>query len=289
MKKVSTTALAKERQIGASELFKVLSLKKWIYRKDSTWHLTNEGRMAGGDIKYTPKFGEYIIWPINIDLNQKTDYKETLSVTKIGEQYGIFGQKVNLFLSELGWIEKDKGGWVSTNAGKQNGAIQMVAKNSKPYVVWGKDLLDNKHFKILINEAKGNVEDYLVEEKQLNESDDFRKKYPPTYRTPDGHMVRSRAEVMIDDFLYKNKIVHAYERKLNIDEEMYCDFYIPEKKLYIEFWGLEENEKYLDRKKTKLDLYAKYKFNLIEINNNDMENLDEKLASKLRKHNINVD
>ncbi len=101
--------------------------------------------------------------------------------------------------------------------------------------------------------------------------------------------MRSRAEVIIDDFLYKNGIAHAYERKLNIDEELYCDFYIPSQKLYIEFWGLEENERYAERKKIKLGLYAKYKFKLIEINNNDLENLEEKLASKLRKHNIVVD
>lgn len=31
---------------------------------------------------------------------------------------------------------------------------------------------------------------------------------------------------------------------------MYWDFYIPSEKLYIEFWGLEENEKYAERKKS---------------------------------------
>ena len=70
---------------------------------------------------------------------------------------------------------------------------------------------------------------------------------------------------------------------------MYCDFYIPTQKLYVEFWGLEENEKYVERKKKKLELYAKYNLKLIELNNSDIENLDEKLASKLRKHNIIVD
>tara|TARA_R110000823_G_C15950476_1_gene501635 strand:+ start:6067 stop:6936 length:870 start_codon:yes stop_codon:yes gene_type:complete len=289
MKQISATALSKERGIETSELFRILSNNNWIYKKDDKWNLTNEGRMAGGDIKYNPKFGEYIVWPINIDLNQTTDYSETLNVTKIGDQYNISRQKVNLFLSELGWIEKDKGGWICTEPGLKNGAIQMEAKNGKPYVVWSKELINNKHFIRLINEATGNVDDLVIEEKKLNETDDFRKKFPANYRTPDGHYVRSRAEVIIDDFLYKNGIAHAYERKLNIDEEMYCDFYIPSQKLYIEYWGLEENEKYAERKKVKLDLYSKYKFKLIEINNNDIENLEEKLASKLRKHNIIVD
>lgn len=33
-------------------------------------------------------------------------------------------------------------------------------------------------------------------------------------RTRDGHMVRSSAEVIIDNALYENKLAHTYERKL---------------------------------------------------------------------------
>jgi hypothetical protein len=49
-------------------------------------------------------------------------------------------------------------------------------------------------------------------------------------------MVRSRAEVLIDNWLYMQGIVHAYERRLPIEEECYCDFYLP-KGVYIEFWA----------------------------------------------------
>lgn len=69
---------------------------------------------------------------------------------------------------------------------------------------------------------------------------EFEEKYPPTYRTEDGHWVRSRAEVIIDDWLYSHNIMHAYERKL--PEKSYrCDFYIPSGNVYIEFWGLDED------------------------------------------------
>ena len=288
MKMISTTALAKERDIETNALFKILTDNKWIYKKDDKWHLTKEGRMAGGDTQYNPKYGEFIVWPFNLDFDKKTDYKSTLNASKIGEHFNISSQKINLYLSELGWIEKDKGGWVCTQAGIKNGAIQMEAMNGKPYVVWGNDIISNKH---LVREIKGATGDneYQVTEKEVDDTDDFRKKFPAQFRTPDGHYVRSRAEVMIDDFLYKNGIVHAYERKLNIDEDMYCDFYIPSEKIYIEYWGLEENEKYQERKKIKLELYAKYRFKLIELFDSDIENLDEQFASKLRKYNIIVD
>jgi phage antirepressor YoqD-like protein len=288
MKQLSTTALAKKRNIESKELFKILSNKKWIYKKDEKWQLTREGRLAGGDTKYNPKFGEYIIWPSNLDYTKTIDSKSKLNASKIGEHFNISSQKINLYLSELGWIEKDKGGWVTTNSGKKNGANQLEAMNGKPYVVWSNEILSNKH---LIREIQGATgdEEYQKVTKSESNSDDFRKKFPANLRTPDGHYVRSRAEILIDDFLYKNGIVHAYERRVNIDEDMYCDFYIPTQKLYIEFWGLEENEQYAERKNKKLELYAKYNLKLIEVNNSDIENLDENLASKLRKHNIIVD
>ncbi len=288
MKNLSTTALAKERDLDPKELFTILTENKWVYKKEGKWLLTKEGRLAGGDTIYKPKYGEFIVWPNNIDINKTVDFKSKLNASKIGDHFNISSQKINLFLAELGWIEKDKGGWVVTGAGEKNGAAQMEAINSKPYAVWDKSILNNKH---LIREIKGGTGDEAYQKPEIidKEIEDFRKKFPATLRTPDGHYVRSRAEVMIDDFLYKNGIVHAYERKLNIDEEMYCDFYIPQGKLYIEFWGLEENEKYAQRKKKKLELYSKYNFKLIEINNTDIENLDEILATKLRKHNIVVD
>lgn len=175
MKKISTTALAKERDIEAIELFKLLSEKKWIYKADGQWQLTKEGRMAGGDINYNPKFGEYIVWPIDLNLDQKTDYGKTLNATKIGEIFNLSSQKINLYLSELGWIERDQGGWVLTDAGQKNGAIQMEAQNAKPYIVWNESIISNKHLIREIKGATGDVE-YQKPEDVSNDTDDFRKK-----------------------------------------------------------------------------------------------------------------
>ena len=71
------------------------------------------------------------------------------------------------------------------------------------YVVWSNEILSNKH---LIREIQGATgdEEYQKVTKSESNSDDFRKKFPANLRTPDGHYVRSRAEILIDDFLYKN-------------------------------------------------------------------------------------
>ena len=50
----------------------------------------------------------------------------------------------------------------------------------------------------------------------------------------------------IDNTLYEYWLVHAYERKLPVEEDVYCDFYIPTGKVYIEYWGYENDEKYLN-------------------------------------------
>jgi hypothetical protein len=291
MRKVSTTKLAKQIGMESLELFRVLCENRWMYKKEDKWYLTKEGRMVGGEIAYNPKFGEYIVWPVNLDINAKAEYEDTIKATELGEYFSISAQKVNLQLSELGWIRKDIGGWISTKAGEKNGAIQMEAMNGKPYVVWDKSILNNKHLIREIKSSKGENDSETDEEYNekavIAEYEDFRLKFPANLRAPDGHYVRSRAEILIDDFLYKNGIVHAYERKLNVDEVVYCDFYIPSQNVYIEYWGLED-EKYLARKKAKLEIYAKYGFNLIELDDSDIENLDEKFAAKLRKYKINV-
>ncbi len=288
MKYVSTSVLAKERNMDSKELFQILNEKGWIYKKDDQWQLSKNGRIAGGDTKYNPKFGEYVVWPIALEIDQKIDAKTLLNATKIGGHLGISNKKVNLYLSDLGWIEKDRGGWLLTKAGKSNGGHNMEAQNGAPYCLWAESVLNNKHLKRIINIGEGLFQGENNNEKEIVESEDIRKKYPPEKRTSDGHYVRSRAELLIDNFFYRNGIVHAYEKKVNIDEPMYCDFYLPEKKIYVEYWGLEENAKYLERKKKKLELYAKNDFKLLELKDSDIENLDEILEAKLRRLGITV-
>ncbi|NCU39971.1 hypothetical protein EOL99_03715 [Candidatus Falkowbacteria bacterium] len=92
--------------------------------------------------------------------------------------------------------------------------------------------------------------------------------------------------MLIDNWLYMAEIVHAYERKLPIEEDVYSDFYIPTGKVYLEYWGFEEDEKYLNRKKQKIEIYKKYGFNLIEICDKEVQNLDDHLPRLLLKFGI---
>ena len=133
------------------------------------------------------------------------------------------------------------------------------------------------------NRSKQKVStDYKISEIEAEEVD-FRSKFPANYRTDDGHLVRSKAEQIIDNWLYRREIVHAYERRVPIEEELFCDFFIPIGKVWIEYWGLEDKE-YLKRKELKKELYKKNDKNLIELTDKDIENLDDLLPLKLRPY-----
>ena len=128
-----------------------------------------------------------------------------------------------------------------------------------------------------------------LDDEFFQESEDFsfRTKYPATLRTIDGHLVRSRAELLIDNWLYTSSIVHAYEKQVPVKEDLFCDFYLPKGDVYIEYWGLD-NEKYQKRKRIKKQIYSKYNLNLIELTDNHIKYLDDCLSKFLLKYDISV-
>ncbi|MGI9277736.1 MAG: hypothetical protein ACR2PT_23170 [Endozoicomonas sp.] len=75
-------------------------------------------------------------------------------------------------------------------------------------------------------------------------------------------------------------------RKKAIEEDVYCDFYIPTGKAYIEYWAYEDDRKYIKRKEEKLRVYEKYGFQLIQLNEEDVKNLDDMLPRMLLKFGV---
>lgn len=172
-------------------------------------------------------------------------------------------------------------GWEITEQGVRVGGVQDEdSKSGIPFTRWPETILEDPSFLSSIREAKGES----ISEKERK--DDFREKFKAQHRTADGHFVRSKAEMLIDNWLYMAEIVHAYERKLPVEEDVYCDFYIPTGKVYIEYWGYENDSKYLHRKAEKLSIYEKYGFGLIELYDKDVQNLDDVLPRMLLKYGV---
>jgi len=297
MEYFSTSNLANSLDIKSSELFEKLKILGWIERRNEKWLLTDLGEQKGGQVRISSKFGEYIVWPENISFdNIKSNGSiKLLNATSIGRHYNVSSQRLNLILSELGWIEKayvgqDVNGWSITKLGRTVGGRQLEHESSGAnYVLWPENILHNKSLEeVFFDDAtKGNTPTVIKE--PTNSSIDYREKFEAKHRTLDGHYVRSRAEVIIDNLLYQYGLVHAYERKIIIgDVEILSDFYLPAGKVYIEFWGLEGDSKYDDRKKKKLEFYKKNDIPLIELSDKDILNLDDHLPRKLKNHGIKV-
>lgn len=294
---ISTTSLANDLDIPANELFAKFKELGWIDRKNDKWILTDLGKKNGGQIRNNPKYGEYIVWPENINISDSPKYQKAklINATTIGKHFDISSQRLNLILSELGWIEKELAGWEVTKLGKSLGGRQFEHETSGgTYVLWPESILNNKNltniFKDPDTQESNKIVHKATQEQQVEKksTDSFRDKFPAAMRTKDGHLVRSRAEVIIDNALYDYKLAHAYERKVPIEEDVYSDFFIPTENVYIEYWGLENDPKYSQRKKEKLDLYKKYDFKLIELTDEDISNLDDHLPKKLLKFNIKI-
>ena len=87
------------------------------------------------------------------------------------------------------------------------------------------------------------------------------------YTCLDGHVVKSKGELIIDNYLYLLKIEHLYEKSIKIfGSKIKYDWYLPKDDIYIEYWGYG-GKKYEKRKKEKLRLYKKAKLQLISIEN----------------------
>ena len=101
-----------------------------------------------------------------------------------------------------------------------------------------------------------------IQVKKCKEFTKLEAEYESDFTCEDGHLVKSPYEKIIDDYLYREGIKHAYEKKIDIDEthDITPDFFIPEyngvKNIYVEFWGYgEENIEYTRRKEYKTNLY----------------------------------
>lgn len=292
-KLISTTALAKRNDMRQKELFTLLEEGGFVVRREDGIHLTAAGEQLGGGYIESRDFGRYVGWPEDLDIvNLNTGPSDNgtqklLTATAVGKHFGLSANKCNYIFSELGWLKKGLKGWLLTNQGERVGGQQSEDHRSGiPYVRWPADILGNKSLVATMEEVTGTAAAPEAKPVEPDSTDGFRDKFPATHRAADGHMVRSRAEMLIDNWLYMAEIVHAYERKLPIEEDVYCDFYIPTGKVYIEFWGLEDDPKYRARKEKKLAIYEKYGFNLVQLGDADVQNLDDVLPRLLLKFGV---
>ena len=295
---LSTTRLAKSLELEPKELFRRLDEGNLIERVENRWILTDAGRKAGGTMQQAEK-GEFIVWPEDFNLSryEKKLHKTLISATDIGQHFQTSAQKINKTLSSLGWVEQQVEGWCLTKLGKSQGGFEFEASTGKKYVKWSAGVLKDQGLLEWFqspeeSDAATAESTPSVTAAQPSDREKLNARYPPKYSTQDGHVVRSLSEKNIDDYLFRENIVHAYERPVNTRHGyLISDFYIPagaqpgSHAVYIEFWGMQGDEQYAKRKQEKLDIYEKAGLSdkLIQLEPQHLSDLESHLGRLLLK------
>lgn len=274
LKKISTSALAKELGKTSRQMFSELEALGWIRREEEQWLLTTKGEFEQGSYRDSERYGRYIVWPETVNEHRALANPEDrfTSAKGLGLKTGLEAKRINSLLAELGWIKSWLKGWQVTPAGQSQGGLQKEDLNTAiPYVVWPKALTDNFLFKRSLKRFTPHLAE--VETRRGCSS-------------MDGHLLRSEAEVMIDNWLYLAGISHACYKTLPVSGEIMADFYLPQINLFIEFWGSENDPAYLKDKMRKKTLYQENNLNVLELQQEDLNNLDELLPRKLRRFGL---
>ena len=221
----------------------------------------------------------------------------------------ITARSVNRVLESLGWITRspyDSGGWESTKAGLRNGASNHAASNGVPYVKFEERVVREPALRRALSDFSAPMKASPRKQTQRNDDGVERRNEPAEcrcacgrcsiigksqkYKTRDGHYVRSRGEVLIDNFLYSTGVSHAYELEVHLAENkvMTPDFCCrtPKGNVYIEFWGLKGEPDYDSSTEYKKKLYEEFDLDLIDVNPDDLDNLDAYLSRKLAQYGV---
>jgi len=122
---------------------------------------------------------------------------------------------------------------------------------------------------------------------------DIRKKWPPKIRCEDGRYVRSHAECRIADWLRNHNIQFDYEKKVLSKSDtakfLLSDFYIPDAKLYIEYWGYKDKETYIKRRNEKIEIYKENNLIWEDLEDTHLEVLSDAMTAILIKYFPNIE
>jgi hypothetical protein len=104
---------------------------------------------------------------------------------------------------------------------------------------------------------------------------------PENYTCDDGHVVKSRGEALIDNWLSRQGINHDYEHAVTIaGTHMKYDWYLTDDDVYIEYWGFKSKE-YQERRKEKEKAYLAGNKRLVSIENADLQDINNSVKKKL--------
>lgn len=264
---LSTSRLAKSLGVDGKALFQLLSDQKWMQHVDDKWQLTPQGEYHGGQYQHSDKYGDYIVWPatlVDLPLLQQLD-GVMLSATKLADFYHVAATTMNLLFSNLGWIDKDQRGWMLTDLGIKLGGEMRTSKQGF-FVLWPAAIRQN----ILFVKAVENVTASQVG------------------ISLDGHHCANAQQQKLCNWLYLHGLVHASSHVLPGQDFLKVDFYLPSRKVYIDFWDVNDSLTPLSVRLEKQDYIKQQNLKHIELSQSDLVNLDEVLCQRLLQFGVQL-
>ena len=106
---------------------------------------------------------------------------------------------------------------------------------------------------------------------------------PTRFKCIDGHIVKSKGELIIDNHLTRLCIEHEYEKIIKVNNKpIKTDWYLPKYKIFMEYWGYYGKD-YEKRKEEKITLYRKGKLDLISIEDIMLSDIYSNLKNELER------
>jgi len=292
--KLSTSALARQLEIPAQQLFATLRDYGWIERHGDVWTLTNKGEFEGGSYLNSRRYGRYIVWPASLEqhpLVQAIESNQRITAAGMRRYYTkLHPRQINRALAELGLQQHSILGWELTDLGKRLGGQQEESDNTGAYyVTWPHEIVDHPvvHRELgLQSDLNQSTEPVHTEQPGTDLFDNIESPEPLNLNGVDGHNLRNMLERRVCNWLYMAQLVHAHQRALPTQELVYADFYLPAGNIYIDCWEADVAADTLSSKLLKRELYKEHGLRHIEINEADIERLDEVLGRGLHGFGI---
>ena len=110
----------------------------------------------------------------------------------------------------------------------------------------------------------------------------------PSFKTKTGHLVKTRAEMEIANFLFDNNLLFQYTAVATWadKDEFRASFYIPKLDLYIDHHPYDYLKEYQKTMKAKIKQYEKHKKKHIYITSEDEKNIEEAIKLKMKPYII---
>lgn len=110
----------------------------------------------------------------------------------------------------------------------------------------------------------------------------------PSFRTKTGHLVRTRAEMEIANFLFDNNLLFQYNAVATWadKDDFRASFYVPKLDLYIDHHPYDYLKEYQKTMKSRIKEYEKHKKKNIYITSEEEKNIEEALKVKIKPYAI---